>query len=110
MPGFYLTIASSVTCMHGGQAIFVPANAGVMAAGAPILLQSDPCMVVGCPFTVGPKYQPCVTIEWQGGTTKGGPNGAAALTQLSIGICKSAEGIPQGVAIISNTQPSVAGT
>jgi hypothetical protein len=110
MAGFYLTIASTIMCPHGGQAILVSANAKVAAAGAPVLLASDTCVVVGCPFTVGLKYQPCVTIEWSAGTAKGGPNGAPALTQASIGLCKSAEGIPQGVAIVANTQPSVSGT
>ena len=109
MAGLYLTIASTIMCPHGGQAILVSANVKVTAGGAPMLLASDTCAVVGCPFTVGLKYQPCVTIEWSAGTTKGGPNGAAALTQTSIGLCKSVEGIPQGVAIIANTQPSVSG-
>ena len=109
MAPLYLTIASTVMCPHGGQASFVFANTKVTAGGAPILLVSDTSIIAGCPFTVGPKYQPCVTIQWSAGTTKGGPNGAPALIQTSIGLCKSAEGIPQGVAIITNTQPKASG-
>jgi hypothetical protein len=109
MAPLYLTIASTVMCPHGGQASFVSANTKVTAGGAAILLQSDTSIITGCPFTVGPKYQPCLTIQWSAGTTKGGPTGAPALIQTSIGLCKSAEGIPQGVAIIANTQPKASG-
>ena len=105
-----LTIASTIMCPHGGQAILLTANARVSAVSAPILLQSDVHMVVGCPFTVGLKYQPCITIEWSAGSTKASINGVPTLTQSSIGLCKSAEQIPQGVAIIANTQPKVLAT
>ena len=110
MAPLYLTMASTVMCPHGGQASFVSANAKVKAGGAPILLVSDTSLIAGCPFTVGLKYQPCVTIQWSAGTTKGGPQGTPALIQTSIGLCKSAEGIPQGVAIVANTQPKASGT
>ena len=109
MAPLYLTMASTVMCPHGGQATFVPTNSKVMAGGAPILLVSDTSIIAGCPFTVGPKYQPCMTIQWSAGTTKGGPQGAPALIQTSIGLCKSAEGIPQGVAMIANTQAKASG-
>ncbi len=105
----YLTMASTVLCPHGGQASFVAANAKVKAGGAQILLVSDTTLVAGCAFTVGPKYQPCLTIQWSAPTTKGGPQGTPALTQASIGLCKSAEGIPQGVAIVASTQPKASG-
>jgi hypothetical protein len=106
MPGNYLTTASTIICPHGGQAQLLTANTRVTAIGAQVLLESDVHPVVGCPFTVGPKYSPCVRIEWAAAAaTKSTVNGTAPLVQSSIGKCLNVEGAPQGVAIIVNTQP-----
>lgn len=107
MPGNNLTTASTIVCPHGGQAILMTSNARVTAGGPPVLLESDVHVVAGCPFTVGTKYQPCVKIEWSAGAAKVSVGGTAPLVQASIGLCKSAEGIVQGVAIIVNTQIEV---
>jgi hypothetical protein len=102
--GNLLTTASTIQCTHGGQAILTTANTHVTAGGAPVLVQTDIHPVVGCPFTVGPKYSPCVRIEWSGGSPKVTIDGTPALVQLSIGRCIGAEGAPQGVAIVVQTQ------
>lgn len=104
MPGQYLTIASQIMCPHGGQAILFSANSQISAEGASVLLESDVHPVVGCPFTVGPKYSPCVRIEWAAGSAQTTINSTAALVQISIGKCLNAESAPQGIAIIVNTQ------
>jgi hypothetical protein len=78
----------------------------VKSGGAYALLESDIATVVGCPFTIGPKYSPCVRIQWSAGAVKV-KAGAAVLVSSSIGICYSPESAPQGVAIISSTQPKV---
>jgi hypothetical protein len=103
MPGNVLTIASVIQCPHGGMAVLTTSNARVKAARAYWLLESDVSMVVGCPFTIGPKYSPCLRIEWSAGAGKT-KAGAAVLVSSSLGICYSPESAPQGVAIISNTQ------
>lgn len=69
-----------------------------------MLLQTDVHPVVGCPFTVGLKYQPCVRIEWSSGAARTKISSVQPLTQTSIGTCYSAENAPQGVAMIVNTQ------
>jgi len=107
MPGNNLTTASTVMCPHGGQAILMTSNAKVTAGGPQVLLESDVHVVAGCPFTVGTKYQPCVKIEWSAGAAKVSVGGIAPLVQSSIGQCKSAEGVVQGVAVIVNTQAQV---
>ena len=107
MPGNLLTIASTIMCPHGGQAILFTTNAKAMADGAPVLLESDVHPVVGCPFTIGPKYSPCIKITWSGGATKASVDGVPALVQSSIGLCASPEGAPQGVAMIASTQMKV---
>jgi hypothetical protein len=104
MPGYQLTINSQIICPHGGQAILFSANTGVLADNAPVLLESDIHPVVGCPFTVGLKYSPCVRIEWSAGATGATVNGTPTLVQSSIGQCINAENAPQGVAVIINTQ------
>ena len=104
MPGPILTTSSTIICTHGGQAILLTANVRVTVDGAPALLESDIHPVVGCPFTIGLKYSPCIRIEWTAGAAKVTINGTKVLVQSSIGKCISAEGAPQGVALIINTQ------
>lgn len=104
MPGNLLTVASTIMCPHGGQAILTTGNAKVMADGAPVLVETDVHPVVGCPFTVGPKYSPCVQIRWSAGAAQTAIDGVPALVQSSIGLCLSPESAPQGVAVIASTQ------
>jgi hypothetical protein len=105
MPGNHLTTASQIMCPHGGQATLFTANTQATALGATVLLESDIHPIVACPFTVGPKYSPCLRIEWSAGSGKTSVNGIAALVQTSIGKCINAENVPQGIAIVVNTQP-----
>ena len=107
MPGQILTTASTITCMHGGQAILLTANAKVLVDGAPALLETDIHPVAGCPFTIGPKYSPCIRIEWAAGAAKLTINGTKVLVRSSIGKCISAEGATQGVALVVMTQMKV---
>lgn len=104
MAGQILTTASTIMCTHGGQATLFTSNTKVLAQRAPALLETDIHPVVGCPFTVGPKYSPCVRIEWSAGATQNTVDGKPVLTRSSIGKCFGAEGAIQGVATIANTQ------
>lgn len=107
MPGQVLTMSSTITCTHGGQAILLPANFKVFVDGSPALLESGLYLVLGCPFSVGPKYSPCIRIEWTAGASKVTVNDSKVLMTSSIGKCINAEGAPQGVALIVNTQTKV---
>ena len=100
----------TVQCPHGGQATFVPSQSKVKLGGQPALLVSDTTTVAGCAFTVGPKPQPCVTVTWSAPATKVTIGGSAPLLKTSIGLCKSAEGIPQGPAVIISCQMKVSAT
>ncbi len=104
MPGYILTTMSQVLCPHGGTAILTKANAMMLVDGMPALLETDIHPVIGCPFTVGPKYQPCVRIEWIAGAELCKSNGTKVLVQSSVGKCISAEGAIQGLAIVVQTQ------
>jgi len=109
MAGQLLTTQSRVLCPHGGQAILLTSNARVSALGL-TLLQNDTHLVIGCPFTVGPDYSPCVTIEWSFGAFRVSVGGTPMLTNASIGVCKNPESVPQGLAVIVATQQSVSAT
>ncbi len=109
MPGQVLTTASTITCTHGGQTILLPANFKVTVDGGFALLESGLYLVIGCPFTVGPKYSPCIRIEWTAGAAKVKINETKVLVRSSIGKCINAEGAPQGIALIINTQMKVTG-
>lgn len=106
MPGNLLTVASVIQCPHGGMAMLSTGNTRVKSGHAFALVESDVASVVGCPFTIALKPSPCVRIQWSAGapTVK---TGVAVLRQESIGVCYSPEGAPQGIAVISNTQPLV---
>jgi hypothetical protein len=106
MAGAALTTASRIQCPHGGQAVLLTTNTRSMARSL-ILLETDVHVVLGCPFTIGPKYSPCVRIEWSAGATRVNVNGVAVLTQASIGKCMSAESAPQGLALVVSTQQAV---
>ena len=107
MPGNILTTTSTIMCPHGGRAILFTANMRGFASNAPALLESDMHPVVGCPFTIGTKYSPCIRIEWSAGASKVTVNRTSVLVKSSMGKCINAEGAPQGVASIVNTQIKV---
>jgi len=96
-------------CPHGGQLQLATSNTLAQVDGSPMLLETDVHPIVGCPFTVGVKYQPCVTARWQAGATQTKINGVPVLLQSSVGLCYSAEQAPQGVAIVVQTQTKARG-
>lgn len=97
--------------MHGGTAILITSNTRLMVDNAPALLESDIHSVVGCPFTLpGPKYSPCVRIEWSAGAAMMSSGGTKVLVRSSVGKCYSAEGATQGIAIMATTQTKTTAT
>jgi hypothetical protein len=103
MSGNLLHVNATVTCPHGGKASVLPAQQRVLAGGQPVSTVADMWTIVGCLFTVGNKPQPCVTIDWSAPSQRVRA-GAGALTQLSGGICVSAEQIRQGPAFVTVVQ------
>jgi hypothetical protein len=104
-----LTTSSSAQCPHGGVVSFTTSNTRVRAAGAPVLLETDVHVVAGCAFTIGTKPSPCVRIQWTAASRSFKIGSIAALLQSSVGVCYSAEGAPQGVAIVNSTQSKAKG-
>jgi hypothetical protein len=82
-----LNVESTVQCPHGGTV--------------------NLSTVTGCPFNTGTNPSPCVTVLWLSGAGRASA-GALLLNLSSIGLCFNPASIPQGVALISNTQSKVA--
>jgi hypothetical protein len=105
-----LDMGCSIQCPHGGKVTVVPTNTTVKVGGNFALLKSDTMLVAGCAFTLpGPKPSPCLQVEWSAEAQKVKVNGTAVLLQTSVGLCKSAEGAPQGPAMVSGVQTKVMG-
>jgi hypothetical protein len=94
-----LTTTSTVTCPHLGKAVLQTTNTVARIAGAPALLVTDVHAVTGCTST-----PPCVAIAWAAGATQAKLGGIPLLLRTSVGICFNSFLIPQGVAVIAQTQ------
>jgi len=102
-----LTIDSQIQCPHGGEAILLTTNSTLLVDDTPALLESDIHEVVGCTFTVGVVYDPCVLINWSGGAEMLTVGNVGVLLESSVGACCNAAGAPQGVALIGGASPEV---
>lgn len=98
------TTSSTIQCPHGGMAMLLTSNSVMQVQGAFALLETDVHPVVGCPFTLGTVYHPCVRIRWSAGATQTKVNGIPVLLQTSLGLCYAADQAPQGVALIAQVQ------
>jgi hypothetical protein len=101
-----LTTLGTVMCPHGGQVTLNTSQSDVEAEGGKVILVSDEHSIAGCAFQIpvgaGTKPQPCVKLRWQVGAMMATVNGTAVVNQASVGLCYSAEEIPQGPAIIAS--------
>ena len=105
MSGFTLTTMATMICPHGGRVTGIPTGPRMMADGAPVLVQTDPFIIVGCPFTLpGPTPSPCITVRWIVPDIRSNVNGIPTLSQGSTGLCLSAAQAPQGTVIVISTQ------
>jgi hypothetical protein len=110
VPGPLYHVGASAICPHGGQVTVISANVRVLVSGMPVAVLTDVGLVAGCVFTVPPgKPQPCVKVQWLVPAARILINGQPALLQTSVGLCQSAEQIPQGPPTIVATQPRVVG-
>jgi hypothetical protein len=104
-----LQLGCVVQCLHGGVATPIPSNAKVLVGGSPALLATDQWVLTPCAFVLGPKPSPCVRIQWTMPALRVTVNGAPVLLATSIGLCLSAEGLPQGLATVAGAQTKVLG-
>jgi len=107
-----LTTLTQVQCPHGGTfQVAMPQNQQSEAVEGRVLVETDVhTMMTPCGFMRGQQPSPCARIGWQAGAVQVTVGGTAALTRSSVGTCYSADGAPQGLALISSTQSQVSGT
>lgn len=111
MSDYILTTASVLTCPHGGQVSLSTSNSQLTIEGSPALVLSDRHSVSGCPFTLpNAKPQPCVSVQWLVGASRSQAGGVPLLLQSSVGLCLSAEQIPQGPPTVVQVQQVAKGT
>ncbi|BAU75944.1 hypothetical protein [Metapseudomonas furukawaii] len=103
-----LTTSSTVMCPHGGMAQLITRNTEARVDGAPMLLQTDIHPIVGCPFTPS-IYSPCVSIRWVTAATQTSIRNVPVLLQNSVGLCLNAAQVPQGTALVVQTQQKAKG-
>ncbi len=87
MPGFLLHLGATVMCMHAGQAQPTVPNPRVTVSGQPIVTQTAPYVVAGCPFVPPGGNGPCVTAQWILGAVRVLATGVPVLLQDSQAIC-----------------------
>src|SRR6266576_527437 len=103
-----LQLGCTIKCPHGGTAAVVNTNTRMKVAGNYALLSTDTYTIAACPFTLpGPKSSPCLTVQWQSEAKKVKVTKKPVLLQTSVGLCKSAELVVQGIAIITGAQTRV---
>ena len=110
MGAYVLQLGCTIQCPHGGLTNVVTSNSRVKVGGNFALLVTDTFTITGCPFvTPGGNPHPCVTIQWQNEAKKVKVTGKPVLLQSSIGLCKAADQVVQGTAIITGFQTRVTG-
>lgn len=110
MGDFLQHVGITAMCPHGGQATVTSTNTRVKAMGQFVALMDDIYTIAACPFIVpGPKPQPCVKVQWLVPAMRVKVMGKQVLLKSSIGICQSAEQIPQGPPNVLMTQMRVKG-
>jgi uncharacterized Zn-binding protein involved in type VI secretion len=108
-----LHVGAVAQCPHGGQVSIQSGNTRVKVGGQAVALQNDTYTISACPFQIptpgGPKPQPCVIVRWVKPALRVKVNGQPVILKTSIGLCQSAEQIPQGPPNVTTTQMRVKG-
>ncbi len=80
MPGYLVSIASSITCSHLGTVKITPSQQRALVGGAPIATALDTTVIGGCPAGT-PTSPPCTTLGWTGTASSVLVSGQPALLQ-----------------------------
>lgn len=86
MPGQLLHQGATVICAHAGQAQPTTVDPRVRVGGQPIVTQSSPYVVTGCPLPPN-AGGPCVSGQWIVGATRVSASKIPVLLTDSQSIC-----------------------
>jgi hypothetical protein len=92
MPGAVLHVGATVLCSHGGQATPASPFPRVTVSGQPVVTQTSPYTIAGCPLPSN-AGGPCVTAQWVSGATRVMAGGAPVLVQSGSAVC-TPTGVP----------------
>lgn len=110
MAGNTLNVDSVLKCPHGAT-VKITSSSKVTILGVPAALATDQFTISGCPFQIpigtGTKPSPCVSVKWLVKDLRTTVGGDATLSMSSVGLCQTAEQVPQGPVVISTTQAKV---
>jgi hypothetical protein len=104
-----LTTTSTVMCPHAGTVQLFTSNTLALVENAPVLLLTDRHTITGCAFAPGGVPSPCLTVQWLTGTVQMTINQIPALLKSSVGLCLNALQVPQGTALVMQTQTQAMG-
>lgn len=100
MASYIMNRETTVLCMHGGQAQATVPDMRVRVEGHPVVTQSAPFSVSGCPFTTpAGSPLPCVTAQWVTAALRVRASGMPVLLANSGAVC-----MPNGTGV--NIVPS----
>jgi hypothetical protein len=109
MAAHFLTMATSMSCPHGGTVTPSTSNSKVKADGQLVLRSTDQFTIGGCSYTIGTTPHPCVRVRWDVHCERHDSQGDPSLTEESVGLCIAGDEATQGVVTISSTQGRGAG-
>jgi hypothetical protein len=114
MAGNTLNVDSVLKCPHGATVNITSSNTKVKVDNAFAALATDQFNVSGCPFQIpigtGTKPSPCMTVKWLVTDMRTTVDSTPTLSKTSVGLCLTAEQIPQGPVVISQTQTKASST
>ncbi|MCL2173219.1 MAG: DUF4280 domain-containing protein [Candidatus Bathyarchaeota archaeon] len=112
MPGYLLTVNSTLLCPHAGKFNIITSNARVKLSGQLAVTQQDTYTITACPFTTPAPASlphPCITAKWLMVSTRVKIGGKFAVLKDSIALCQAADQAPQGSPNIVPAQMRVKG-
>lgn len=86
MAGSLVHVGATVQCIHQGSAQPTTPNPRVKVSGQPIVTQTTPYTIAGCPLASVPQ-PPCVTGQWVRGALRVKSNGSPVILQDSQAVC-----------------------
>ena len=101
-----VTRDATAFCPHGGR-VAATSQGRVRVGTVPAVTIADPCPIAGCPFFVGDRPDPCVSVRWVGHATRVLIGGQPAVVQASAGLALNAGQVPAGAVMIAGGQTRV---
>lgn len=88
MPGYFVHLGATVTCLHSGTAQPVVVNPRVKVSGQPIVVQTSSYAIASCSLaTSGGPF--CASAQWIKAAARIKSNGVPVVLQDSQAVCQT---------------------